>query len=1060
MRRSRLLAAATSGVLLLGVLQAASSAAAAAPKRTTPSSDSVTLITGDRVVTHGQAVSVEPGPGRAKVRFLGQTVKAHRYVLPSDALPLLKAGRLDKQLFDVTELASLHSGRVLPLLLTYGKSGASAARSLATAGDARVTRDIPAVRTLAVKADIAGRSAIWTSLTSAGFAAKPDVQKVWLDGKRRVSDDKSGPQIGAPTAWQAGYDGTGVTVGVLDTGIDATHPDFAGQIKGSQNFTETPSVDDEVGHGTHVASIIAGTGAASNGRYRGIAPGAKLLIGKVCDTEFCDDSSILAGMAWAAPQASVINISIGGPDSPGNDPLEQAVDDLTAQYGTLFVIAAGNDGATGTVESPGTADAALSVGAVDADNQLADFTSRGPRAGDYALKPDITAPGVDIVAAKAAHGFIGDPAPVDGYVTLSGTSMATPHVAGAAAILAQEHPAWSSTLRKDTLMGSAQPTADVSPFDQGSGRVDIAREITQTISVDEGSISFGLQEWPHGDDQPVTKTVTYRNSGAAAVDLTLTGPGGAFSLSSSRLSVPAGGTASITVTADTRGDSPDGLLGGYLTAVAASGVRVETALGIDKEVESYDVSVRVTGLDGAPAADSLVALLNLDTFQEYDNGGRVPAGRYGVFAWIFGSDESSVMLTDSELVVDHALTVDADARKAGRVVLTAPQKDAAVALAAVNADWTLPDFSFSASLLAFDFSGLYVGRLSSVSKPFFSGSVSGSFADPAMTDSPYTVDLAYLSPGRMFTGLRKSPRISDLAALHTSYATEATGAEGVKGHFATGSGWATLLPFHLPFQRTEYLNTETSWNSEFDQQLPPVGDDFPALLSVDSHLDTYRAGHSYTQQWNRAVFGPTLREPSFEGDWVTRQGDHLIADVPLFGEGNGYPGFSTVDTNSVALYRGSTKLGEGVEYDLPPGVATYRLEASATRSAPHTLSTSVSGVWTFRSGHVGGTGFQRLPLSAVSFAPRLDAANSAPAGRWFDVPVTVTHQPGAAASSLRSLRVESSSDDGKTWQKADVHRSVARVHNPAAGFVSLRVTATDNRGGSVTETVIRAYAIR
>jgi hypothetical protein len=200
------------------------------------------------------------------------------------------------------------------------------------------------------------------------------------------------------------------------------------------------------------------------------------------------------------------------------------------------------------------------------------------------------------------------------------------------------------------------------------------------------------------------------------------------------------------------------------------------------------------------------------------------------------------MLTDSELVVDHALTVDADARKAGRVVLTAPQKDAAVALAAVNADWTLPDFSFSSGLLALDFSSLYAGRISPVSKPFFSGSVSGSFADPALTDSPYTVDLAYLSPGRMFTGLRKSPRISDLATLHTAYASEASGAEGVKGHFATGSGWAVLLPFHLPFHRTENLSTESSWNSEFDQQLPPVGDDFPQLLSVDSHTATAVSG--------------------------------------------------------------------------------------------------------------------------------------------------------------------------------------------------------------------------
>jgi subtilisin family serine protease len=1057
MRRSRLFAVVASGALVLGALQVAAPAQAAVSAP--PTGDGVTLITGDRVVTHGSAVSVQPGPGRAKVRFLSQTLQTHRYVIPSDALPLLQGGRLDKRLFDVTELASLHSGSVLPLLLTYGKGGAGAARSLATAGRARVTRDIPAVSTLAVKADLTGRSAIWSQLTAGAPASlSAGIRKVWLDGKRRVADDKSGPQIGAPTAWQAGYDGTGVTVGVLDTGIDATHPDFAGKIAGTQNFTDTPSMDDEVGHGTHVASIIAGSGAASGGRYKGIAPGAKLLIGKVCGTEFCDDSAILAGMAWAAPQVPVINISIGGGDSPGNDPLEQAVDDLTAQYDTLFVIAAGNDGATGTVESPGTADAALSVGAVDGDNQLADFSSRGPRAGDYALKPDITAPGVDIVAAKAAHGVIGDPAPVDGYVTLSGTSMATPHVAAAAAILTQEHPDWSSKLRKNTLMASAQPTAGVGTFDQGSGRVDVAREITQTVSADEGSLSFGLQQWPHGDDQPISKTVTYRNSSAAAVDLTLTGPGGAFAVAATHLTVPAGGTASTTVTADTRGDEPDGLLGGYLTATAASGVRVETALGVDKEVESYDVTVRVTGLDGAPADDSLVALLNLDTFQEYDGGGRIPAGRYGVFAWIFGADGSSTMLTDSELVVDHALTVDADARKAGRVVLTAPQKDAAVALAAANADWTLPSFSFSASLLALDFTALYVGAMSPVSKPFFQGSVDGSFAaldaDQTFRDSPYAVDLLYTSPGRMFHGLRKSPKTSDLATLHTSYASEATGAEGTKGHFPAAGGWAVFLPFQLPFRRTEYLSPSFAWNSEFDQQLPATGDDFPETLSSDTHTATYRAGHSYTQQWNRAVFGPTLAEPAFPGAWVTRQGDHLITDVPLFGEGSGYPGASVTDTSSVALYRGSTKVGEGLEYDLPTAAATYRLEVSATRSAPHTLSTSVSGSWTFRSGHVAGDDPRQVPLSAISFTPKLDSANRAPGGRWFDIPLTVTRQPDAAPAPIRSLRVDASTDDGKTWHRADVHGLVARVHNPSGGFVSLRVT-TD----SFSETVIRAYGI-
>jgi hypothetical protein len=88
-------------------------------------------------------------------------------------------------------------------------------------------------------------------------------------------------------------------------------------------------------------------------------------------------------------------------------------------------------------------------------------------------------------------------------------------------------------------------------------------------------------------------------------------------------------------------------------------------------------------------------------------------------------------------------------------------------------------------------------------------------------------------------------------------------------------------------------------------------------------------------------------------------------------------------------------------------------------------------------------------------APRLDSANAAPGGRWFDIPLTVTHQSGATAAPVHSLRVEASSDDGRTWHRADLHGTVARVHNPASGFVSLRVTTA-----SFTETVIRAYAIR
>ncbi|HEV7962416.1 MAG TPA: S8 family serine peptidase, partial [Actinoplanes sp.] len=346
----------------------------------------VTLITGDRVTVQPDgSLAVTAGPGRAGMRFLSQKIKDHRYVYPADTLALLRSGRVDQRLFDVTALTGFgytDQSADLPLLVAYPKAnktkGAAALRSATTVGGAKVVRDLGVVNALAVRADRKARASLWNSLTRRTGKERSlasGVDHIWLDGKRKISLDVSVPQIGAPEAWKVGLDGTGVTVAILDTGIDATHPDLAGQIKGTENFTDTPSTDDTVGHGTHVASIIAGTGAASGGKYRGVAPGAKLLMGKVCGDAFCDESAILAGMAWAAPQAQVINMSLGGGDEPGIDPLEEAVNTLTAQYGALFVIAAGNAGGFAPVSSPATADAALAVGAVDDQDQLADFSS-------------------------------------------------------------------------------------------------------------------------------------------------------------------------------------------------------------------------------------------------------------------------------------------------------------------------------------------------------------------------------------------------------------------------------------------------------------------------------------------------------------------------------------------------------------------------------------------------------------------------------------------------------------------------------------------------------------
>jgi subtilisin family serine protease len=1095
MRRRGLLA------LVLGVaaaLTVPSGAQAAPPPAPRTSGSAFTLITGDRVViTAGGGAAVQPGPGRGAIHFLGQTIKGHRYVIPSDAVPLLRAQRLDRRLFDLTALAAFgydDRSAELPLLVAYPKAGNRKPAMTATAvRGARVTRDLPVAGALAVRADRAARADLWSSLTSgtpSGRTLRPGVERIWLDGKRKISLDHSVPQIGAPEAWQAGLDGTGVTVAILDTGVDATHPDLAGRIAGAENFTATPSTDDTVGHGTHVASIIAGSGAASGGRYRGVAPGAKLLIGKVCGDEFCEDSDILAGMTWAASRAPVINMSLGGGDTPDIDPLEQAVGDLTAQYGTLFVIAAGNDGGFAPVSSPSTADAALAVGAVDRDDQLAYFSSRGPRTGDGAIKPDITAPGVEIVAAKAKNGVIGDPAPVDGYTTLSGTSMATPHVSGAAAILAQQHPDWSAGQRKTVLMGAAKPTAGVDVFGQGAGRVDVARAIKQAVATDEGSVSFGRQRWPHGDDVPVAKTVTYRNDGTAPVTLALAldaaAPAGTFSLAASSLTVPAGGTAATTITVDTRVDGPDGRLSGYLTATAAGGVRVETPVAVDKEVESYDVTVTHTNRDGTPNdADHLTVLTNLDTLEAYFADGatstvRLPKGSYGMFSWLYTgvatedrADDTTTMLVQPELVVTGPAGVQLDARTAKPLSVTVPAADASPALIVATAEWVGESYSNSASLLSDTFAGQFLGQLGPKTPVAgFTGSVNASFArlgdGSPFRNSPYTYDLAWPKKGSFFTGFSKVVRARDLATIKTTFATEATGAQGAKfnaGVLDENSGfWAVLLPFDLPFQRTEYVNTDggATWLSEFDQELPPVGDGFPDLLSYTfSEPATFQAGRTYRQEWNRAAFGPAVAKNT-----AVRAGDLIFAGVPLFGEGSGHPGVSTVDSARVALYSGNTLIGENAdqygEFEVPSAAAGYRLEASATRGVPHTLSSTVSAVWTFRSGHVTGEQPAPLSLSTVRISPRLDDRNAAPAGRRFDIPLTVEHQ---ATGRARVVTAEVSYDDGQTWQRATVrgggdHRVVTVRHPRSAGFVSLRVHAAGAAGNSVTQTVIRAYALR
>ncbi|MEU4286975.1 S8 family peptidase [Kribbella sp. NPDC026596] len=620
-------------------------------------------------------------------------------LVPAKAYPLLTEGRLDKRLFNLTELVAqgYDDARTdrLPLLLT---APATLRSTPSTPAAATLRRTLPSVDSSAVTVQKSDAKSFWDSISGPTTFKTGQVTKIWLDGRTHATLDQSTEQIGAPTAWKAGYDGHGVKVAVLDTGYDAGHPDLAKQVVASESFVPDQAVQDLHGHGTHTASIVAGLGTASGGKRKGVAPGAELLIGKVLDNSGGGyDSEAIAGMEWAVQQgAKVISMSLGGWPTDGTDPMSQAVDELSKSSGALFVVAAGNAGDEETVGSPGTASEALTVGAVDRDDKLANFSSRGPRLGDGAMKPEVTAPGVEIAAARAAGTEQGHVLS-QYYTAMSGTSMATPHVAGAAAILAQRHPDWTGPQLKAALAATAVPAKDARPDQQGLGRVDIPSALDPKVLPDTANLFFGDLSWTGATaPAPVTRTVAYRNNSNRPVTLDLTvgaqSPAtvkASLTVKPARLTIPANGTASATVTLDLAKTQP-AKYSGILTARTGN-QSFRTGLGFAAGGRLNQVTVKAIGRDGQPATAAAgasgVQLWNQDTgavdgIAFDDTGSRtldIPTGRYSVMAYAMGGDEagwgnSVTLLGDPDEWIDGDRTYTFDARKAHKVTVKTPRR--------------------------------------------------------------------------------------------------------------------------------------------------------------------------------------------------------------------------------------------------------------------------------------------------------------------------------------------------------------------------------------------------
>lgn len=293
--------------------------------------------------------------------------------------------------------------------------------------------------------------------------------------------DRVRKQIGCEKAYKRGITGKNVGIGVLDSGV-SPHPDLRGCVQVFRDFVyERPGMYDDSGHGTFVCGVLCGNGQLSEGKYRGIAPDARLYVGKVLQKNGDGDYDKLAeGLEWLLEnkdqfQLKLINISAGSKQKENgemvikrlkrvNDLIQKAYDNQI-----LVVTAAGNSGpAIGSVSDIGAASSAICVGCHDGNYKFPntimceDYSGRGP--SDFVLKkPDIVAPGTSVVSCG-----------MNGYSTKSGTSMATPIVTGALALAYEKFPRKSAKEMKHKLIYSADDLGE--PWNkQGWGMVNIEK---------------------------------------------------------------------------------------------------------------------------------------------------------------------------------------------------------------------------------------------------------------------------------------------------------------------------------------------------------------------------------------------------------------------------------------------------------------------------------------------------------------------------------------------------------------------------------------------------------
>ncbi|MDQ1656255.1 MAG: hypothetical protein QOD41_1338 [Cryptosporangiaceae bacterium] len=457
---------------------------------------------------------------------------------------------------------------------------------------------------------------------------------------------------------------------------------------------------------------------------------------------------------------------------------------------------------------------------------------------------------------------------------------------------------------------------------------------------------------------------------------------------------------------------------------------------------------------------------------------RVPKSTYTVVSFITTYDPDGGSPVDAELVepsvtLDQDRTVTFDARVASPVKVVVPEANAQSyrtdAIVNVSSE---PGYSYEVGLVGPSYDTMLIGQADPKARSPWVNSTLFSTWVPGPVDPEgnvaFSYNLAWRQHGFLPSGATHVVKKSDLAVVHVDFATQGLVQSAVTanpwydGQF---NDWARPLVTALPSKRTEYYTT--GGGALWSQDLVEL-EDYSVHNWTSSTPRSFQRGRTYTEHRNRGVFGPSFDTWSSGGSY-DRVADWVAIAASQVGPAGDWFGASWPGKHHVVLERDGKQVGEldtrfGAIRVPDPTKGRYTLTIDSGRGEHELLSTRVTTVYGFDSGHVDGDVGVPLPFSAIRFSPALDQQNTAPAGTLFAIPVEVLRQAHSPAAPAKSLTVDVSYDDGATWTKAFVLRNgskgVALVAHPRkAGFVSLRATSADTAGNTVTQTIIHAYRI-